>query len=36
VSLEFSQLIWTHASARLGAAFENGENAAGVGLNTGW
>jgi trimeric autotransporter adhesin len=36
VSLGFSRLLSPHASVRVGAAFSNGENTAGVGLNVGW
>ncbi|HTD28417.1 MAG TPA: YadA C-terminal domain-containing protein, partial [Xanthomonadaceae bacterium] len=36
VSVGFSRLLSPHASVRLGAAFANGENEAGVGFNIGW
>jgi hypothetical protein len=36
VSIGFSRLLTPHASVRLGAAFANGENEAGVGFNFGW
>jgi hypothetical protein len=36
VSVGFSRLMSAHTSVRLGAAFANGENEAGVGFNVGW